>query len=370
MNWLFGFSLSGTTDVYKVYRKISCILQKINILPHEKYDCFKHYLTTFSNMLKTISLENCPCLLIDSEDVFWRGVTEEVCLWPRLHEDVRNALELGTYRGINLGLMRQEEWRTRGGSQVNLQWLDMDVEGVVVKVQQRMEQLVMFLREGLEEKVYTKTEVKYIENCRKLLDLKSHSAKVHHHGAVRISGLHYKSFRSAALFLEPNMDTRIDPDELRIQWRSYNEVLEGMTKLEEQNSLEILSTLVDPKKNLCRGIENILSILVRAAVAMGGVEAVVESMVSVVEAHTPPSRSILNQERLENEVIVAWNGEDTFHCDPVVRESLASYWSSSKILGNRDGHFIRRSQNINSYIVSEAVDNYLKKPAKLGVMME
>ena len=63
--------------------------------------------------------------------------------------------------------------------------------------------------------------------------------------------------------------------------------------------------------------------MVRAAVAKGGVESIVESIVSVVEAHTPASRGILNQQRLEDEVMVAWNGEETVHCDPLVREALA-----------------------------------------------
>ena len=100
---------------------------------------------------------------------------------------------------------------------------------------------------------------------------------------------------------------RIDPDELRVQWRSYNFILEKMIndKVIDQNStsIDILRNLINPKMELCFGIEDILSILVRAAVAKGGVEAVVESMVSVVEAHTPASRGILNQQRLEDEVM-------------------------------------------------------------------
>ena len=77
------------------------------------------------------------------------------------------------------------------------------------------------------------------------------------------------------------------------------------------------------------GIEDVLCILVRAAVAKGGVESVVESIVSVVEAHTPSSRGILNQERLNDEGLVAWSGdspvdhifpivEDVVHCNPLV----------------------------------------------------
>jgi hypothetical protein len=114
----------------------------------------------------------------------------------------------------------------------------------------------------------------------------------------------------------------------------------------------------------------VLSILVRTVVAKGGVEAVCESMVSVIEAHTPSSRGILNQGRLEDEVMVAWNGEDIVHCDPVVKEALANYWSQSKQLGNRNGHFIRRSEDINTYVISKAVDSMKKKPAKLDVMLE
>ena len=40
-----------------------------------------------------------------------------------------------------------------------------------------------------------------------------------------------------------------------------------------------------------------------ALVARGGVESVVESMVSVMEAHTPASRGLLNQKRIEDEIL-------------------------------------------------------------------
>ena len=40
-----------------------------------------------------------------------------------------------------------------------------------------------------------------------------------------------------------------------------------------------------------------------------------DSMVIVVEAHTPSSQGIHNQERLKDETLVAWNWEDVVHCD-------------------------------------------------------
>ena len=99
-NWYFVLSLSMVTDVYKEYRKISCILHRINIQ----------------------------------------------------------------------------------------QWLDMNVMGVVQKVGDRANNLVKFLYEGLKEKVYEKEEVTYIENCRRILDLRSHVKKIKEHGTVKISG--------------------------------------------------------------------------------------------------------------------------------------------------------------------------------------
>ena len=80
--------------------------------------------------------------------------------------------------------------------------------------------------------------------------------------------------------------------------------------------------------------------------AKGGVESVCESMVSVMEAHTPSLRAILDQKRLEDELMVAWNGEDVYHCEAVVKEALGTYWGQCKSLANREGHFIRRSENI------------------------
>ena len=49
---------------------------------------------------------------------------------------------------------------------------------------------------------------------------------------------------------------------------------------------------------------------------------------------------------------------------------MKSYWKASKSLANQDGHFIRRSQNVKTYLISESVDAQLKKPAKLSVMMD
>ena len=218
--------------------------------------------------------------------------------------------------------------------------------------------------------MYTNTEVIRVENCRRLLDLQSQTEKVVQHGWLSISSLHFKTFQNAAVFFEPKLDLRLDETDLRLQYRQFNKVLEeeaGRAK-QSSTSLNILKLLLDPKEEKFKEIEGVLSILANAAICQGGVESVVESMVSVLEAHTPSVRGILNQERLENEVMVAWNGEDVFHCDSVVKEALKTYWEGKKDTKNRQGHFVRRSEDIQPHVHRQAIDSRLKKPVKLAVM--
>ena len=136
-----------------------------------------------------------------------------------------------------------------------------------------------------------------------------------------------------------------------------------------KKSHAILKILLDPGLKKFKGIEGALSVLVVALVAKGGVESVVESMVSVMEAHSSPVRGLTDQTRIENEMIIAWNGEDIYHCDSIVKEALGSYLSDCKREGDREGHFIRRSSNVKSYLVSKAVDSKLNRPPKLPVMV-
>ena len=75
--------------------------------------------------------------------------------------------------------------------------------------------------------------------------------------------------------------------------RSYNEVLGKIIENKKDlTSPGCFKVLVDPKKGVYKGIYGVLSILVWAKVANAGVEFVCESMVSVMEVHTPSQRAI------------------------------------------------------------------------------
>ena len=218
--------------------------------------------------METCDYLDCPCTMFTNPDTYqfeeqeeWKGVIKEVCMWPRLHQDATVALGKGSYMDVIIGMVKPAEWRTRAGTQASKEWLDMNVQGVVEKVGERGINLVKFLFEGLKEKVYEKEEITYIENCRRILDIKSHVRKIKEHGAVKISGLQLKTFREVVVFFEPDIDNRVDPDELRVQWRLYNSVLERLLGIKSMglinmSSIDILRALIDPKKELFRYLVN------------------------------------------------------------------------------------------------------------------
>ena len=91
------------------------------------------------------------------------------------------------------------------------------------------------------------------------------------------------------------------------------------------------------------------------------VESVVESWVSVYEAHSNKHRPISN-DRAEQEICLAVNGPLIQHEDVVIRAALREMYKDSKDIRNRGGKFIRRNQNIADYCVSKSVDSFPNKP--------
>ena len=100
-----------------------------------------------------------------------------------------------------------------------------------------------------------------------------------------------------------------------------------------------------------------------------GIESVVESWVSIAEHHSSKLRN-LSQKRLEHEMMIAINGPEVVHCDSMVKEAIAMYWSSSKMTGNREGHWVRRSNNIKCYTVSKAVDSIVTKDPRIPAISQ
>ena len=111
-----------------------------------------------------------------------------------------------------------------------------------------------------------------INHARKLLNISSDMIKIKTSGAVSVSTLGWRSFRSAAMYFESAVLTRVPEDDLRLQYREYCRRLEQVCKMRrgmELSSKEVFSLLLDPKENLYKDIEGVLSVLARACAPRG-----------------------------------------------------------------------------------------------------
>ena len=106
-------------------------------------------------------------------------------------------------------------------------------------------------------------------------------------------------------------------------------------------------------------IESIIHILCTAATTMS-VESVVESWVSIYESHSNKHRPISN-DRAEREVCLAVNGPLLQHADPLLKKAIKEMFKDAKDVNNREGHFVRRNNNIADYSVSKSVDSFVKE---------
>ena len=378
MNYTFCLSLSAVVDIYRVYGSISKILQIINLLPHERYQMFQEQLGLFQRMLDNIDYKTCSCkAVVEGEGVEDGDQMAEKCPWPTLHQDINEVLLKGKYRGCVLGQLVEDSACTRDGRRQEKIWLEESRESTVAVVLKRAQEVAKHISEELREKVYDQAALTMLNHSRRLLNVKSDLEKIKANSAAEVSNLGWKGFKAAAEFFDPDIISRVTEGELRQQYREYNRKLEQLTHMDSNLNLgnkEIIALFFDPAGKKYVDIEAVLSVLARACVSQG-VEAVVESWVSVLENHASSvrccvkynlhvvnviNRGIQDQQRLENELWVAINGPEVVQCESIVREAL-----------KKDGsNFIRRSENIKSWQHgSKAVTTLVSKAPKIPFMV-
>ena len=132
-------------------------------------------------------------------------------------------------------------------------------------------------------------------------------------------------------------------------------------------SLDLFKDFLSNKLELYKGAEMIVHLMSCAATA-SSVESLVESWISIYEAHNNKHRPISN-DRAEKEIVIAVNGPEVQHSDSVILKAMKLMFAKYKSSLDREGHFIRRSQNVKDFTVSESVDSYANKPRKIPFMI-
>lgn len=358
-------------------------LQVVNELVFDRLDIFNRNMEKFKEMLKSVEVSDCCCsAFFDySQQEYWEneefglvGVEkvekfiQEICSWPVFHSDIREMMVKSMYRGVAVGCMGEEGTQTRVGVAQSQRVAVLDVGKVVDIVTNRASTVLTFLHTGLSS-IYSGTDIAQIESIRRLLDFKFFTEAVERSGASNTATVHFRGWVDAAKLLQPDLLIRISAEELRSQFRRFMAKLEELAPtLNKLENLKIFSLFLDPSLHHYTDIQSVLAIMANASVAMG-LESVVESWVSVMEHHNSSVRS-LTQDRLEQECMVAINGPVEVQCDSVVQEALASYWGRQSMVANRAGHWVRRSEDIRHYAISEAVDTIVNKPPSVPFMAE
>ena len=355
LNLKFVLELSGSCDIYNRFGHGINILQKVNILPHTKYDDFvATVVDSFGTMADTVDPKDCPCD---------QNISSPKCLWPVLHKDLREIADNSTYRGVTIGNLMANELSTRAGERRAKQNLLLDQAGVTQNCLKKLKEYSKSLGTNLLAKVYQEDDKKLIETIRVILDLETLSLKLKLSGSAHVAAVQSKIFIQKSRELAPELSA-ISNEELRFQYRDFLRKLESYIEDKDEDiifSMDIFRSFLSTELKLYHNVEIIIHIICVAATAIS-VESVVESWVSIYESHNNKHRPISN-DRAEMEISVAVNGPLLQHADPVLKKALKDMYKDAKDIRNRGaGRFVRRNENVADYVVSKSVDALLMKP--------
>ena len=228
---------------------------------------------------------------------------------------------------------------------------------------QRLEEVLIYLSEGLEAKVFDKKTMEELKYLNSLLDSAGLQKKIKSSSPSLVSSLMWDEYYQAAQHI--NSKIEVDEVELRREFREYCIMLGSLPG--SLNSMDIFKLMFDAKNNKYQGSENILAIVGRAMVSMS-VESMAESWISVLEAHSTKTRG-LEQLSMEVEMMVAVNGPECVYSAAVVEQALSLYWTKAKLDSQKEGHFIRTWARKKQFVVSKAVDSLSASEARRGFLL-
>ena len=350
INLRFQVRLSGVCDIYERFGHGIQILQTINMLPHEKYDMFlKTVITGLSDMSKTVNPKDCQCHAVSNS---------ALCLWPILHKDLREITESKKYRSVPVGVLMTNDLQTRQGKRVEQENLLTNKQDIMDKCMGQLGDFSQELSTELDATDFTEGSKLVLDSSRVILDLETLAIKVKLCGSAHVAAVQNSKFIEKARVFGPQLE-EISDQELRLQFHQFIRKLEDHVEGIDKNNLRSLNLFRDflsTSLGLYKDVEIIVYILCRAATSMG-LESIVESWISLYEAHSNKHHPISNS-RAENEIIVAVNGPLLQHADNIIKKSLRSMFSDKKSVFDKGGHFVRRSENIEDYVVSKSVDKF------------
>ena len=268
-NKRFCMHLSGLADIYNMFGMFVNVVQKVNVLPHERYDGAVQVLDTMGKMIKVSSHEKC-----NNED----------CLWPSYHKDVKEIVENGIFQNVKIDKNSSSAiYQTRFAQNAASAAVQTDP---IKQTHDNLLLLLTRLEKDLRTEVFDESTVKLIEKIRFVTDLKSLAKEILKKGYIVVAAKNGRLFNEYVRAITSSLDD-VPDEELRDSYRRFARILEEYVKTNDMKKITSMSILKDFLKTdskLYEGVELVLHGIVCAAVKVS-VESVVESLVSRYESH-------------------------------------------------------------------------------------
>ena len=179
----FVLGLSGTSDVYENFGHIANLCQKVDILPHERYDSVMRGVDHFAHMLSAVSHSQCQEVIMELKS---SGKMDEstsvVCLWPRYHACLEELGSNDAFKGVVIKAEHEtKSFNTRLAKRSNDIVLATKADEIV---KTNLVCLVTRLELDLRKDTFEKETVDVIELIRNVTDIKALSVEVRAKGYI------------------------------------------------------------------------------------------------------------------------------------------------------------------------------------------
>ena len=152
-NKSFCLLLSGLADIYEQYGVLVSEVQKVNLLPFQRFDKFTGQM---EKMVKCLSDHNCG---------------KDKCFWTHYHKNKPGILN-GQFIGTQI-IEDHEEQHVHNTRRARQQEADNATTSPVMAAERKLADLTTQLVKGFRDNVYSEDALEMVESTRFLTDLKS-----------------------------------------------------------------------------------------------------------------------------------------------------------------------------------------------------
>ncbi|CAB4032571.1 Hypothetical predicted protein [Paramuricea clavata] len=345
-NKSFCLLLSGLADIYEQYGVLVSEVQKVNLLPFQRFDKFTDHMEKMKKMVKCLSDHN--------------NCGKDKCFWPHYHKNKPGILN-GQFVGTQI-IEDHEEQHVHNTRRARQQEADNATTSPVMAAERKLADLTTQLVKGFREDVYSEDALEMVESTRFLTDLKSLAMQIREKGHILLGVLNADKFVRIAKKISRNVRV-VNNQEIVRQYKIFVRRLASKTEaiaipeLQKMDSKDLIKKFLTSGGELYVGCEMVVEAIVVAAIKMT-VESIAESVISRYNTHNSKLRS-MSEEAVNNELWIACNGPELGGADRILSSALSKYFRH----GN--WHFVTRKGEQSKLYNSKVINRIISQESRL-----